>query len=280
MFFNACLDGLVRMNKNISSERERCQQVKSELTGAYTEDGCVDLAKAASVVKSRSGTLIPLVKPKSYHMRVCGQDDTVYAGNEDQLEAWEDHYLPERMAMEVIGAIDDFPCEAFDRQLVLLLCEDGNIYAYEDEVLHLVARSLKELFESGMTFPGTESFNLGECFEDYTEEEYNEMMECDEIKEMREEHKKFRESLELELLESLHELKNRQTEKELEEEAVWSRKTSDNFTITIQDCWDLVPRPPMPVVRWTKSDPSSIYSRSHTCHNHSHYNCKVACTGS
>ncbi|KAL6461066.1 hypothetical protein MHYP_G00310320 [Metynnis hypsauchen] len=134
-----------------------------------TPDGCVNLVKAASVVKKNSGTLIPLVKPKSYHVRVCRQDDTVYAGNEDQLDAWEDHYLPERMAMEVIGAIDDFPCEAYDRQLVLLLCEDGNIYAYEDEVLHLVARSLRDLFESGMTFPGIKSFNLGECFEDYEE---------------------------------------------------------------------------------------------------------------
>ena len=127
----------------------------------------MDLVKAASVVDRSSGTLIPLVKPKSYHMRLCGQDDTVYAGNEDQLESWEDHYLSERTEMKVIGATDDFPCEAFARQLVLLLCEDGNIYAYEDEVLHLVARSLSELFESGMTFPGIESFKLGECFEDY-----------------------------------------------------------------------------------------------------------------
>ncbi|KAL7883146.1 hypothetical protein SRHO_G00008040 [Serrasalmus rhombeus] len=259
-----------------SAETEKIHQVKSALTGAYKEDGCVDLTKAASVVERYSGTLIPLVKPKSYHVRVCGQDDTVYAGNEDQLEAWEDHYLPERMAMEVIGAIDDFPCEAYDRQLVLLLCEDGNIYAYEDEVLHLVARSLKELFESGMTFPGIESFNLGEYFEDYTEDECNEMMECDEIKEMREEHKKFRKSLELQLLESLRELKNSQmkTEKELEEVAVWSRKTSDSSTTTTKDCWDIVPWQPIPANHWTTS-----YSCSHTCHNHNHYNCKVACTG-
>lgn len=133
----------------------------------FFEDGCVYLATVANVVKACSGALIPLARPKTSHLRVCGQDDTVYCGNEDQLESWEDHYLPERMKMQVIGAIDDFPCDAFCRQLVLLLCEDGNIYAYEDEVLHLVAKSLSELFESGMTFPGIESFNLGECFEDY-----------------------------------------------------------------------------------------------------------------
>ncbi|XP_072530830.1 uncharacterized protein [Salminus brasiliensis] len=147
----------------------KCHQVKSELIGTYKEAGFMDLAAIGSIVKKHSGTLIPLVKPKSYHVRMCGQDDTVYAGNEDQLEAWEDHYLPERMKMEVIGAIDDFPCEAYARQLVLLLCEDGNMYAYEDEVLHFVATSLSDLFENGMTFPGVTSFNLGECFEDYVQ---------------------------------------------------------------------------------------------------------------
>uniref|UniRef100_A0A3B1IRG4 Uncharacterized protein n=1 Tax=Astyanax mexicanus TaxID=7994 RepID=A0A3B1IRG4_ASTMX len=172
--------------------------------------GRVDLAKVKVIVNEYSGTLIPLANPKSYHVRVCGQKDTVYAGNEDQLEAWEDHYLSERMTMTVIGAIDDFPCEAFARQLVLLLCEDGNIYTYEDEVVHLVAESLKDLLENGMTFPGSKSYNLGECFEEYTEEEYEELMECSEMKKMREEHEKFRESLGRELLECLEDLEKRQ----------------------------------------------------------------------
>lgn len=121
----------------------------------------------ASVVKDNTGTLIPLINPKGYSVRVCGQDDTVYSGNEDQLEAWKDFYLPERMEMVVIGAVDDFPCDAFGLQLVLLLCEDGKVYAYEDEVLHLVARNVKELLDNGLTFPGLESYKQGECFEDY-----------------------------------------------------------------------------------------------------------------
>ncbi|KAL7826768.1 hypothetical protein AOLI_G00319770 [Acnodon oligacanthus] len=236
-----CHKGNTRMKMTeISSEGENMWlQVKSEVIRSCTENGCVDLAKAASVVKNNSGILIPLVKPKSYHLRVCGQDDTVYAGNEDQLDAWEDHYLPERMAMEVVGAIDDFPCEAYDRQLVLLLCEDGNIYAYEDEVLHLVARSLRDLFESGMTFPGIESFNLGECFEDYTEEEYNEMMECSEIKEMREKYNKFQEYLELELLALLQQFKCSQFKEELQMrsdiEVVENVKTSETTCSDIVD---------------------------------------------
>ncbi|TSO05470.1 Growth factor receptor-bound protein 10 [Bagarius yarrelli] len=188
-----------------------CPQVVYELDALYTEAGCVDLDAAANIVKSHNGTLISLVKPKSYSVRVCGQDDTVYKGNEDQLEAWKDFYLPERMEMVVIGAIDDFSCEAFGLQLVLLLCEDGKIYAYDDEVLHLVARNVKELHETGLTFPGFESYNLGECFEDYTEEEYNEIMESKEMKEMKEAHEKYRKALELELLESLQEIQRNQS---------------------------------------------------------------------
>ncbi|KAB5517875.1 hypothetical protein PHYPO_G00172280 [Pangasianodon hypophthalmus] len=217
---------------NIKNE---CHQVKCELAGSYTEGGCVDLDKAAGVVKSYSGALIPLIKPKSYSVRVCGQDGTVYAGNEDQLEAWKDFYLPERMEMEVIGAIDDFPCDAFGLQLVLLLCEDGNIYAYEDEVLHLVARSVQELFETGLTFPGLECYKLGECFEDCTEEEYNEIMESDDIKEMKEAHNNFRESLERELLESLKESKSSQF-KGVEEGVIQPKKNSD----TVKECWEIV----------------------------------------
>ncbi|MCJ8749695.1 hypothetical protein PDJAM_G00179270 [Pangasius djambal] len=213
----------------------RCHQVKCELAGPYTEAGCVDLDEAASVVKSYSGTLIPLIKPKSYSVRVCGQDGTVYAGNEDQLEAWKDFYLPERTEMVVIGAIDDFPCDAFGLQLVLLLGEDGNIYAYEDEVLHLVARSAKELFETGLTFPGLESYKLGECFEDCTEEEYNKIMESDDVKEMKEAHNIFRESLELELLESLKEFESSQF-KGVEEGVIQPKKNSD----TMKECWEIV----------------------------------------
>ncbi|XP_017337204.1 uncharacterized protein LOC108272891 [Ictalurus punctatus] len=227
----AQLDELVRMKlphipSNIKNE---CHQVKGELAGSYTE--------VASVVKRYSGTQIPLIKPKGYSVRVCGQDGTVYAGNEDQLEAWKDFYLPERMEMVVIGAIDDFPCDAFGLQLVLLLCEDGNIYAYEDEVLHLVARSVKELFETGLTFPGLECYKLGECFEDYTEEEYNEIMESDDVKEMKEAHEKLRESLELELLESLKEFKSSQF-KGVEEGIVQPKKNSD----TVIECREIVVR--------------------------------------
>ncbi|KAF4080475.1 hypothetical protein AMELA_G00171660 [Ameiurus melas] len=228
---------------SISTEN-KSHQVKCELIGAYREVGCVDLGTVDSAVKKYSGTQIPLIKPKSYSVRVCGQDGTVYTGNEDQLEAWKDFYLPERMEMVVIGAIDDFPCDAFGLQLVLLLCEDGNIYAYEDEVLHLVARNVTELFETGLTFPGLECYKLGECFEDYTEEEYNEIMESDDVKEMKEAHTQFREFLERELLESLKKFKSSQCKESLAQ----LQKNSN----TMNECNEIVVRNPMPVVPWNQ----------------------------
>ncbi len=51
-------------------------------------------------------------------------------------------------------------------QLVLLLGEDGAVFACEDELLHLVARNLRDLLQSEMAFPGIETFKLGECFEE------------------------------------------------------------------------------------------------------------------
>ncbi|KAL0199064.1 hypothetical protein M9458_007604, partial [Cirrhinus mrigala] len=70
------------------------------------------------------------------------------------------------MEMEVIGAIDDFQCDAFGLQLVLLLSKDGRVFACEDELLHLVALNLRDLFQCEMVFPGIETFKLGECFEE------------------------------------------------------------------------------------------------------------------
>lgn len=166
---------------------------------SFIKEDALDLCGIAHFVKRNRDLAIPLVKPRGSTLRICGQDGTVYEGDEEQLEAWKDYYLPERMEMEVIGAIDDFPCDAFGLQLVLLLGEDGRVFAYEDELLHLVALNLRDLFQCGMVFPGKETFKLGECFEEPTEEEYQEMMESDEVKKMKKLHMEFRQSLENEL---------------------------------------------------------------------------------
>uniref|UniRef100_A0A8C7K3W7 Uncharacterized LOC116370376 n=1 Tax=Oncorhynchus kisutch TaxID=8019 RepID=A0A8C7K3W7_ONCKI len=161
------------------------------------------LGQMEKIVSKYRHKKIPLAKPKSYELRIGGLEDTVHAGDGEQLEVWKDCYLPERMEMVVIGALDDFRCSAAGWQLVLLLCEDGNVYAYEFEVLHLVARSLEDLFKSGAEFPGQEKHRFGECFEELTEEEMKKEMQCDEIKKINDEHIQFRRSLEIEMLRDL-----------------------------------------------------------------------------
>ncbi|XP_055754690.1 uncharacterized protein LOC129833871 isoform X3 [Salvelinus fontinalis] len=169
------------------------------------------LGQIKELVLKHRNSKIPLAKPKSYELRIGGLEDTVHAGDGEQLEVWKDCYLPERMEMVVIGALDDFRCSTAGWQLVLLLCEDGNVYAYEFEVLHLVARSLEDLFKSGAEFPGLEKFRFGECFEELTEEEMEKEMQCDEIKKIDDEHIQFRRRLEIEMLEDLKAIKQSET---------------------------------------------------------------------
>ncbi|XP_058861813.1 uncharacterized protein LOC117415485 [Acipenser ruthenus] len=146
------------------------------------------------------GQTVSLEKPAGYPMRIGGLDDTIYAEMEDELEAWEDFYLPERVEMRVVGAIDMFPSLAVGLQLIILAGKDGNIYAYENEVLHQVADSLQDLLQKGIEFPGTKVYNYGECFAPMTEEEYDELMEDEEVKKMKEETREFIKSNEVEFL--------------------------------------------------------------------------------
>ncbi|XP_055754689.1 uncharacterized protein LOC129833871 isoform X2 [Salvelinus fontinalis] len=189
--------------KQIKTEFLHCESGKKEAVEF--------LGQIKELVLKHRNSKIPLAKPKSYELRIGGLEDTVHAGDGEQLEVWKDCYLPERMEMVVIGALDDFRCSTAGWQLVLLLCEDGNVYAYEFEVLHLVARSLEDLFKSGAEFPGLEKFRFGECFEELTEEEMEKEMQCDEIKKIDDEHIQFRRRLEIEMLEDLKAIKQSET---------------------------------------------------------------------
>ncbi|XP_062342825.1 uncharacterized protein LOC134040763 [Osmerus eperlanus] len=165
------------------------------------------LSQIEDMVSKHRGELIPLTKPAGYSLRIGSLQDTVHAESEDQLQVWEDCYLADGMKMVVLGVLDD--CSAADGQLVLLLCQDGNVYAYEFEVLHLVARSLKDLFDSGAEFPGQKSFRFGECFNDVTDEEWDEVMQCDEIMKIKEEHDKFQQLLMEQMRENLDAIEKR-----------------------------------------------------------------------
>lgn len=91
-------------------------------------------------------------------------DDTVYRGKHSVVDGWGKFYLPEIVSMQVVGVVEgtSFPCD----QLVLMTCEDGKMYAYDGEELHLVASSLEQLFESGIEYPASKSYYNGEAFKD------------------------------------------------------------------------------------------------------------------
>ncbi|XP_070958686.1 uncharacterized protein [Oncorhynchus clarkii lewisi] len=205
--------------KKIKTEFLHCEKEK--------EDAVEFLGQIEKIVSKHRHNKIPLAKPKSYELRIGGLEDTVHAGDGEQLEVWKDCYLPERMEMVVIGALDDFRCSAAGWQLVLLLCEDGNVYAYEFEVLHLVARSLEDLFKSGAEFPGLEKHRFGECFEELTEEEMKKEMQCDEIKKINDEHIQFRRSLEIEMLRDLKAISQSEPNIQTQQRTEYSRLSKE-----------------------------------------------------
>ncbi|XP_034150779.1 uncharacterized protein LOC117594996 [Esox lucius] len=110
-----------------------------------------------------------------FNFTIGGQDNTIYKGDKDKAEDWENAFLPSKsVKMEVLGAVKNltFPNEC--AQLVIMLCEDRQVYAYDGEEMHLVASSLKDLFDSGLQYPGIPTFNYGQRFENMSKKEWEE----------------------------------------------------------------------------------------------------------
>ncbi|XP_076610883.1 uncharacterized protein LOC143335378 [Chaetodon auriga] len=98
-------------------------------------------------------------------------DDTIYKEKHSKVDGWGKFYLPEIVSMQVVGVVDwtSCPCD----QLVLMTCEDEKLYAFDGEELHVVASSLKRLFESGIEYPASKSYYYGEAFKDMTEKDWD-----------------------------------------------------------------------------------------------------------
>ncbi|XP_062342993.1 uncharacterized protein LOC134040860 [Osmerus eperlanus] len=120
-----------------------------------------------SLVSKNLNVKIPLKNPDGCSWRIGGLKDTIYYENPKEVEEWEKFYLPEYVKMEVLGTVEDIPCQG--TQLVIVVGEDRNIYGHDGETLHLVASSIKELCTSGIQYPGIKTFYRGECFKNMTE---------------------------------------------------------------------------------------------------------------
>uniref|UniRef100_A0A3Q2V709 Uncharacterized protein n=1 Tax=Haplochromis burtoni TaxID=8153 RepID=A0A3Q2V709_HAPBU len=121
-------------------------------------------AGVSQIVSANKGERFPLKKPAGATLREARLEDTVYKDNFLVVNGWGKFYLPKVVTMQVIGVVEgiSFPCE----QLVLMTCEDQRVYAYDEEELHLVASSMKQLGDEGMEYPGSTVYYRGEAFKD------------------------------------------------------------------------------------------------------------------
>uniref|UniRef100_A0A8B9R4G0 Uncharacterized protein n=1 Tax=Anas platyrhynchos TaxID=8839 RepID=A0A8B9R4G0_ANAPL len=104
-------------------------------------------------------------------LRVGDLEGTLYEGQDELLRWCQALYLPQPTRMIVVGTVDDVPCLATGQQLVILVAESGDVYAYEEETLHKVAQSFTEFLEIGLQLLGKEVYRCGEHIVPLDEEE-------------------------------------------------------------------------------------------------------------
>uniref|UniRef100_A0A674DE96 Uncharacterized protein n=1 Tax=Salmo trutta TaxID=8032 RepID=A0A674DE96_SALTR len=202
------------MWKNLTGLHRALTSTTSNTFGMNWNSDCEqdgDIRCVSDKVTAHCNKRISLNKPKGYKLKIGHQDDTVYKGNKKVIEELSKFYLKEEVKMVVIGVIDGFDeCEAESGQLLILVGEDWKVYAYETECLHLVAKSMQNLFESGLNYPGIKTFYRGQCFENMTPEEWSDVeRDSDEIQKKQDAHKCFLKSTEEEFLRNLEIIKRK-----------------------------------------------------------------------
>uniref|UniRef100_A0A4W5QFX0 Uncharacterized protein n=1 Tax=Hucho hucho TaxID=62062 RepID=A0A4W5QFX0_9TELE len=144
---------------------------KKFLQCGKTQDAVKYLKQVSDAVFQHRHASIALKEPEKSEWKIGGLDDMSYKG-EEEVKEWGNFYLPDSVTMEVLGAVENLPYPTESGQLVIMLCEDRQVYAYDGEEMHLVAMSLEEVFDFGLQYPGFKSFYRGECFKDMTKEDW------------------------------------------------------------------------------------------------------------
>uniref|UniRef100_A0A7N8YBN2 Uncharacterized protein n=1 Tax=Mastacembelus armatus TaxID=205130 RepID=A0A7N8YBN2_9TELE len=110
------------------------------------------LAHVSDFVSTKKGKCFPLTKPAGAKLKIAELDDTIYRDEEEVVNGWGKFYLPDSVKMQVVGVVEGTSCPC--DELVLMTCEDKQVYAYDGEELHLVASDLVKVFEEGIEYPG------------------------------------------------------------------------------------------------------------------------------
>ncbi|XP_071968378.1 uncharacterized protein [Engystomops pustulosus] len=84
-----------------------------------------------------------------YYLKVCDLSGTIYMGQQYMKEQWEEFYLPKTTRMEVLGILEHSQVPLPCMEWVVLVGEDGCVYAYREEELQLIAKNLSEFVENG-----------------------------------------------------------------------------------------------------------------------------------
>ncbi|KAM9177835.1 uncharacterized protein V3H86_010514 [Mergus octosetaceus] len=129
------------------------------------------LGTVSDYVRRNRGSAVPFAAQPQLCLRVGGLEGTFHEGQDELLRWCQALYLPQPTRMAVVGTVDDVPCLATGQQLVILVAEGGEVYAYEEETLHKVARSLAEFLEIGLQLLGKEVYRCGEHIVPLDEEE-------------------------------------------------------------------------------------------------------------
>ncbi|XP_015735319.1 uncharacterized protein LOC107322137 isoform X2 [Coturnix japonica] len=110
-------------------------------------------------------------KQQRFCLRLGGLEGSFYEGQEELKEYCEVLYLKKPTRMEVVGTVDDVPCLATGQQLVILVAETKEVYAYEEDTLHKVAKNMTEFMEIGLQNLGKEVYHCGENIKAMSERE-------------------------------------------------------------------------------------------------------------
>ncbi|KAF1380987.1 hypothetical protein PFLUV_G00169760 [Perca fluviatilis] len=142
-----------------------CKQCEGETGSEY-------LKWVSDFVSKKRNKTLNLKNPAGAAWKIGDLDDTIYSGEDYEVTGWGKFYLPEKVSMQVVGIVMGISCPC-DQLVLMTCCEDGQVYAYDGEKLHLVASSLQQLRDEGIKYPGSRSYYNGEAFKDMTDEDWD-----------------------------------------------------------------------------------------------------------
>ncbi|XP_072259520.1 uncharacterized protein [Pyxicephalus adspersus] len=172
-----------------SDQKTNGVHTKNELV-QLLESNPVNLALISDAVKKHRDSKVFLHDNEAFsdfYIRVCGLEGTIYSGDTYTLESWEELYLPEPTKMEVLGVLENKKGMVPFPQWLVLLGQDGHVYGYGDDTLHLLATRLKNLLNDGIK-------NTGIYYlypHDISDEEEEVLQKDEEIQKIRERTRKY-----------------------------------------------------------------------------------------